>query len=703
MSNQIEQLLEKLTLEEKIAMIHGSGLFQTGGVERLGIPPLKMSDGPMGVRKEFYNDSWKPIGNSDDYVTYLPSNGALAATWNRELAYQFGEVLGEEARGRGKDVILAPGINIKRSPLCGRNFEYMSEDPYLISEMVVALIRGIQQSDVAACVKHFAANNQETNRHTVDVQLEERAFREIYLPGFYAAIKRGEAYSIMGAYNKLRGEQCCHSKGLLNGILRDEWQYDGVIISDWGGVHDTIEAAESALDIEMSVTRNFDQYYMAQPLLKAIQDGEIDVQLIDDKVRRILQMMQKLNMLGGQRKAGCYNTSEHRQIALEVAREAIVLLKNDENRLPLQPDKLNKLLVIGDNAERLHSNGGGSAEIKALYEISPLMGLKSKLGGNTEVLYARGYYAPENNNKHNGQVEGDANKLNEQQRLAEIETLQTTMRSEAVKLAAQVEQVVLFIGLNHDYDVEGKDREDMLLPYRQDELIEQVLEANPGTVIVITAGSPVDMNRWIHKAKAVIWNGYNGMEGGNALAEVLLGIYNPSGRLPETFPYRLEDCCAHSIGEFPGNQKVYYDEGVFVGYRHYDTHHIKPQFCFGHGLSYTTFEYGALEVAVDEHKIVISCQITNSGEIEGDEVVQLYVSDLNYRNLGKPEQELKGYEKVGLKPNESKRVTLTIERSELYYFDSKIEACTVSDGAYEIRIASSSRDIKGRAVIDIAY
>lgn len=390
MREEAEELMRRLTLDEKIGMIHGAELFRTAPVERLGIPALTMSDGPMGVRQEFEPASWKSVGNQDDYVTYLPCNSALASTWNRELAGLTGEVLGAEARGRGKDVILGPGVNIKRSPLCGRNFEYFSEDPYLTKEMAVPYIRGVQNWDVAACVKHFAANNQETQRLWVDVKIDEKALREIYLPAFYDAVKKGNAYTVMGAYNKLYGEHCCQSGFLLNGILREEWGYDGVVISDWGGVHDTEAAAKSGLDIEMSVTDDFDEYCMAGPLKKAVEEGRVSEKVIDEKVIHILMLMKRLHMLDGDRKSGAYNTPGHRQAALDVARESVVLLKNSGGRLPLSPEKSKEILVIGENADRMHAPGGGSAEIKALYEITPLMGIKMLLGGNTKVTYEIG-------------------------------------------------------------------------------------------------------------------------------------------------------------------------------------------------------------------------------------------------------------------------------------------------------------------------
>lgn len=708
-----EDLVQKLTLDEKIGMIHGAQLFQTKGVERLGIPPLKMSDGPMGVRQEFYPASWRAVGLSDDYVTYLPCNSALAATWNRELAHATGSVLGEEARGRGKDVILAPGINIKRSPLCGRNFEYFSEDPYLTKELAVPFIRGVQEWDVAACVKHFAANNQETERLWVDVEVDEKALREIYLPAFRDAVEKGGAYSIMAAYNRLNGEHCYCSDHLLREILREEWDYDGVVISDWGGVHDTELAAKSELDIEMSVTDDFDDYFMAEPLKRKILEGTITESFVDRKVMRILMLMMRLHMLSpeekeqentsacdrksrekdgsgheeyGVRKCGSYNTPEHRDKALETARESVVLLKNEKGRLPLDPQKTRRLLVIGENAEYLHAAGGGSAEIKALYEISPLMGIRMLLGGNADVRFVKGYVRDEKQeesevNWQETSLENGGGKMHrreEEQADPEKKNIREMLRREAVELAAQYEDVIFVGGLNHEQDSEGNDRADMKLPYEQDLLIRGILDVNPGAVIVLMGGSPVEMGQWIHKADSLVWSWYAGMEGGLALAEVLFGRVNPSGRLPETFYKRHTDCSAHALGEFPGNTKVRYSEGVFVGYRYNDTFGVEPQFCFGHGLSYTEFEYSSPELEEEGGEIFVCCDVKNTGSRPGKETVQVYLAPVERRE-DEPVQQLKGFEKVLVQPGETRRVRIRLEESP--------------DGR-EIRIGSSSRDVR---------
>ena len=698
---QEEHFIEKardivrlLTLEEKIGMIHGAQLFETAGVPRLGIPPLRMSDGPMGVRQSFEADSWHPINHSDDYVTYLPCNSALAATWNRNLAYEMGLVLGEEARGRGKDVILAPGINIKRSPLCGRNFEYFSEDPYLTAEMAVPLILGIQKNDVAACVKHFAVNNQETDRLAVEVKVDEAVLREIYLPAFHAAITKGNAYAIMGAYNKLYGEFCCHNQYLLGKILREEWNYQSLVVSDWGGVHDTKEASLSPLDIEMSVTNNFDDYFMAKPLKEKVEAGIISEQVIDEKVTHILMLMMRLHMLEDKdiRKSGCYNTPMHREKACLVANESIVLLKNEMQRLPLVKEKLKRILVIGDNAESIHSNGGGSSEIKALYEISPLMGLKSQLGGNVEVKFVRGYCRTEEEKQEetNWQETSLEEKVQTTKAAHNHELIekQRQLKEEAVALASQYEEVIFVGGLNHYYDSEGVDREDMKLPYGQDDLIKALLEVNPRMVIVLMGGSPVEMNEWIDRAQCLVWSWYGGIEGGNALANVLLGHVNPSGKLPETFYKKHTDCSAHVLGEFGTHQTVSYDEGVFVGYRYNDTYHVSPQFCFGHGLSYTTFKYTHPKLIKQQDRLVVSCEITNIGSRAGQEVVQVYAREKK-RSANRPLQALEGFEKVNLQAGETKTVTIDVA----WHSKEPLKTYHIGSSSRDIRLVIEGNDM----------
>lgn len=713
----VQALIEQLTIEEKIQMIHGAGLFRTGGVSRLDLPPLRMSDGPMGVRAEFADDKWEGIGEGYDEVSYLPSNSAVAATWNPHLARVAGEVLGAEARGRGKDVILAPGINIKRSPLCGRNFEYMSEDPYLIETLVVPMIKGIQQNDVAACVKHFAANSQETNRSWVDTKVDERALQEIYFPGFKAAVKKADTYALMGAYNQLNGEHCCTSKALLNKVLREQWEYEGTIISDWGGVHDTQLAAESALDIEMDVKASFEKYYMANALLEKVKKGEIAEAFIDEKVRHILEMMLRLKMIGAhktERKSGTYNTRAHQEALLEVARESVILLKNESYHLPLQKEKLKTIAVIGSNATTIHSNGGGSAEIKALYEITPLMGIKTLLGGNVEVKYAKGYDVPIWEEDTSWQetsvgIQEEASSMVQELKLDTKKTInQETsqlLREEALKIAKEADEVIFIGGLNHQFDVEGVDRENMRLPYKQDELIAALLEINPETVIVLYAGAPVEMP-WLERAKNLVWSYYAGMEGGRAIAEVLFGMVNPSGKLPETFIKKVTDCPAHFIGEFGKRDCVTYTEGIMVGYRYYDTYETPVAFPFGYGLSYTSFSYKALEVNKKEEsqgvEVLVTVRVGNEGDVTGKEIIQLYIGDIE-ASVIRPGHELKAYQKVELLPGEVKEVQFILDAGAFSFYDEQEKCFRAEAGKFLIEVGSSSRAIQLTQAIDLEW
>lgn len=702
------QLLQQLTLEEKIAMIHGAALFETAAVTRLGIPELKMTDGPMGVRREFQKDSWEPAGNNDDFVTYLPCNSAVAATWNRELSYETGKVLGAEVRGRGKDVVLAPGINIKRSPLCGRNFEYMSEDPYLTGEQALYLVKGIEENDVAACVKHFALNNQERNRLWVDTKIEERALREIYLPAFKKVLCDGKSFSVMGAYNLVRGSRCCENKYLIDDILRREWKWDGVAISDWGGILKTKESAEVSMDVEMSIYSNFNEYKFAEPLYDEIKRGNISENYIDEKVYRILCMMSALHMLDGKRKSGMYNSHDHYMSALKIAEESVILLKNTENRLPLKTDRVKKLLVIGDNATRLHSLGGGSAEVKALYEVTPLMGIKMLLGGNVQVDWIPGYYVPkgteqEGNWQENSLDDREGKVAAEEIVSEKIMKQREAFLEQAVSSVHDYDEVIFVGGLNHWHDLEDQDRRDMKLPYGQDEVIEELLKIRDDMVIVMMAGSPVEMYKWEKNAKAILWNWYAGMEGGTALAEVLFGKVNPSGKLPETFPITHMDCSAHSVGEFGKKDFVDYKEGIFVGYRYYEKENKLVQYPFGHGLSYTEFVYFDPFAAVtrDGEYIQARIKIKNIGDYEGKEIIQLYVSKIDSQ-VERAEKELKGYEKVNLCPNEEKEINFTIPRSDLAYFDEKDMEMKIEKGAYKFIFAASSEDVRKTVEIVIS-
>lgn len=629
---EIEKLIHELTLEEKIGMIHGAELFRTKAVERLGIPALTMSDGPAGVRAEFQPKEWMLVGNTDDYVTYLPCISAVAATWNPERAMDAGDVLGREARGRGKDIILAPGVNLKRTPLNGRNFEYFSEDPRLTVDLAAPFVKGVQKSDVAACVKHYALNHQETARLEVDAEIDEEVLRNLYLKVYEEIIEKAMPLSMMSAYNKIYGTYCSEHPLLLDQILRKEWGYDGLVVSDWGAVRST-DAVRHGNDVEMSVTYNFDDYHFAKPLKEKVEKGEVDIRFIDEKVAHILLLMYRLRMIGEEkdkRKSGSYNTAENRAKALDIARESIVLLKNEKKTLPLSKDALRgkRVLLVGENANRIHSNGGGSAEIKALYELSPLMGIKSLLGGNTKVEYLPGYISkldasmtPEGTNwqaisleNAGGQTEAQtkANQLLEEKRAA--------LREEVLSVCEQYDQIIFVGGLNHDMDSEGLDRKDIDLPYEQNELLVKLLEKRKDTVVVMLGGGCVDMTKWLSHCDSLVWMYYNGMEGGRALAETLFGEVNPSGHLPETFYCKKEDCSGVSVGDCGDPDMVHYKEGMEIGYRYTEKHQIPVQFPFGYGLSYSEFELQA--ASMENGKL--DATVANLSDREGMAVLQVY-------------------------------------------------------------------------------
>lgn len=734
---EIERLLGKMTLDEKISMIHAASLFQSGGVDRLGIPGIVTSDGPMGVREEFMSDRWIPAGNNDDRVSYLPSNSALASTWNPSRAYEMGKVLGAEARGRGKDVILAPGINIKRGPLCGRNFEYMSEDPKLTVALTVPFIRGVQDNDVAACVKHFAANVQETDRLMVDEEIDDRTLYEIYFPAFKAAVQEASAYSIMGAYNKVNGYHCCENKQLLDTVLRGEWGFDGAVISDWGGVHKTKEAAECSLDLEMSVFPDFDDYFLANPLKEAIRKGEISEETVDAKVRNLLRMMFRLKMIGKEktnRKTGAYNTPEHRQMILRTAEESMILLKNEKQTLPLNASKIKKLVVIGQNAARIHSDGGGSAEIKALYEICPLMGLKCYLGGNVKVQYVKGYYMPEKRKTfdHNWQADSlddlknstagiltreedapdahrqESHRKGEEERLAQLDKENAEVHeknkelfAEAIEAAKDADAVIFVGGLNHYIDSEGSDRIDMKLPYEQDLLIEELLNVRKDLIITLIGGSPVEMP-WKDQAQTILWSYYAGMETGNALAKIIFGDINPSGKLAETFPNKYEDCVTAKNGQFGVWGKIKLEEGLYCGYRYFDRQRIAPAFCFGHGLSYTHFTYSGLTMKAEKgREVKLTFTVKNTGKRIGAEVAQIYVAPIAPK-VDRPDKELKAYAKVELAPGKSRKVTITLKQEDFAYFDEHLHDFIADAGDYEILVGASCEDIRLKGIATLS-
>lgn len=701
MEKRIEKLIKKMTLEEKVGLLHGNSKFYVAGVERLGIPEWSLSDGPHGVRAEINRHDWAYAGWTNDSASYFPTGTAFAAAWNPELAYRRGEVLGEEARWRKKDVLLGPGVNIIRSPLCGRNFEYMSEDPYMNSVLAVAYIKGLQSRDVACSVKHFAVNNQETNRTTVDVECSERALREIYLPAFKAAVQEGGALTVMAAYNKFRGEFCAENNYLVRKILRNEWGFDGVYVTDWGAAHSTVPSMEAGLDLEMgTLIDKYEDWYYANPLIEAVKSGKIPMSLVDEKVGDVLRVMIKTNVLDPKKRfgPGSMNTKEHQQATYDAAAEAFVLLKNQNNLLPLDFSSIKSLAVIGDNATRKHSNGGLSSEIKAVYEVTPLEALRAKWGDKVDIRFAQGYEKLSTfvEGSNNGQSSGTFSSKTQES---------DALLKEAVEVARTSDVALLVCGLNHDYDTESFDRLNMDIPYGQVELIQEVVKANPRTIVVMIAGSPLNMAAVDICSPAIVWAWFNGMEGGNALVDVLSGKVNPSGKMPFTTPVSLDQSPAHALGNFPGRDlKVNYEEDILVGYRWFDTKGLPVVYPFGYGLSYTTFNYSNLNTDKKTYDQADTIQatftLTNTGDREGAEVAQLYVSD-PVCSVMRPVKELKGFKKVFLKPGESRRITLDIPVSSLAFYSEAQSQFVVEPGEFILQLGASASDIKQKISVEV--
>lgn len=707
---RVEDALSRMTLEEKVALCHAQGKFSSKGVERLGIPEIWMSDGPHGVRAEINWNDWGYSGWTNDSITAFPALTALAATWNPQLSALYGKSIGEEARYRKKDVLLGPGVNIYRTPLNGRNFEYMGEDPYLAGVMAVPYIQELQKNGVAACVKHFALNNQEKWRGTVDVDLSDRALYEIYLPAFKKAVQEGGAWSIMGAYNKIWDQHCCHNERLLNDILRDEWGFDGAVITDWGGAHDTKEAALNGLDIEMGSFTNgltsesefgYDDYYLAKPYLEMIRKGEVPESTVDEKARNVLRLIFRTAM-DTNKPFGSKCTPEHYAAAKAIGDESIVLLKNN-GILPLDASKYGSILVVGDNAVRRLTDGGGSSELKPKDYVSPLSALKALYGD--KVKFAQGYAC--------GRSLYEAEDTIPQEE-------QDRLRAEAVAMAKDADVVIYIGGLNKNawQDCESTDRREYKLPFGQNQLIDELIKANPNIVIANISGNAYEMP-WVKDVPAILHTSYLGTMGGESLADVIAGNVNPSGKLPYSIPVKLEDCGANSFGEvsYPGiesgdtdvvaipgsvieggkNPKQKYMEDIFVGYRWHDTKKIPALFPFGHGLSYTEFEYGkpvVSESVIGENgKIRIEVPVTNKGTKEGSEIVELYISDLK-SSLPRPIKELKGFGKVKLAPGETKSVKFEITPEDLKFFDDKKHEWVVEPGKFKAHVAASSTDIR---------
>ena len=686
---KIDAIVKTLTLEEKIKMLHANSKFGSAGVERLGIPGLMTDDGPLGVREDV-KENWSSANLTTDSATFFPNGSALAATWNPSLAYRYGHDMGEEARARKKYIILAPAFNICRTPLCGRTYEYYSEDPFLNSRLAVQSVAGIQSQNIAACVKHYAVNNQEVERGRVNVEVDERTLQEIYLPAFKATITEANAWTIMSAYNKLRGVYCAENAYLLNDLLKKQWKFKGIVISDWGGTHSTVASANNGLDLEMGSVDPYSSYYLANPLLDSVKAGKVSVKTIDEKVHRILWVIYHTSMAENP-PAGKINTPQHISTAYDIAAESIVLLKNDKQLLPLNTSQIKSIAVIGDNATRTFHLGGFGAGVKVRYEITALAGLENRLGEKVKITYAQGYkgvYKPGRRNAAN-----------------EPEKLDTTLQNEAVANAKNADMAMVFIGGNREYESEGHDRKDLSLPFHEQELVDAVTAANPNTIVVFVGGAPYDLGRIKKNNHTIIWSWYNGLENGNALADVLMGKVNPSGKMPFTFPVELKDSPAHALNAYPGeNLTVDYKEGLLVGYRWFDTKKIEPMYCFGYGLSYTNYQYQSIQIAKKTYKpgenITAIVKVKNTGKYAGKETIQLYVSKPN-SIVERPEKELKAFKKVMIKPGETVSVALSIPVKDLAWYDVKISGWKIEPGKYTLLAGTSSKDIKETGSITV--
>ncbi len=689
-------LLSRFTLEEKVSLVHANSNFSTAGVPRLGVPELIMDDGPLGVREEV-NNHFHTLGHVDDFATAMPGTLGLAATWDTNLARAYGTVIGEEAVSRGKNIMLGPAVNIQRTPLCGRNFEYLGEDPFLTSRMAVNYIEGEQLPGISSCIKHFAANSQELDRRSIDEIIDERTLREIYLPAFRAAVQEAGVLSIMSAYNQINGQFCSENVHLLKDILKDDWGFKGLVMSDWGAVHHTDLTALNGLDIEMGTTSPYESNYLAAPFLDGLKTGQFPVSALDDMVRRHLYVMFKLNLIRDPAAPAITNaepqtplsTKAHQEIAQQIAEAAFVLLKN-ENFLPLDAAKIKTIAVIGGNATAKFCHDGGSANIKPPFEVTALEGISNYVGGKAKIIYAQGYYPPGNWGAPGIKPDGTKSTPADSAQLVD----------QAIAAAKSADVVIYIGGLNHKvgYDSEGGDRKSIDLPVGQDKLLKKIVRANPMTVVVLIGGGAVEMDEsWLSRVPALLYAWYPGMEGGNALARVLFGDVAPSGKLPCTFPKRLADSPAHALDAYPGKDgKVVYKEGLLVGYRWYDTKNIEPLFPFGYGLSYTHFAYTNLDFVPNRGPIAlpltIEFEIANTGDRAGAEVAEIYVQPIN-PGVSRPVKELKGFAKVFLQPGEKQKVSVTLDENAFAYYDVGTRSWVAGKGDYKILVGGSSRDV----------
>ena len=707
---RVEDAFSRLTLDEKIAMVHAQSKFSSPGVPRLGIPEVWCTDGPHGIRAEVLWDEWDQAGWTNDSITAFPALSGLAATWDRELSRLYGKSIGEEARYRNKTVLLGPGVNIYRFPLNGRNFEYMGEDPYLAGEMVVPYVEGVQSNGVAVCVKHFALNNSEVNRHVANTIVDDRTLYEIYLPAFKAAVQKGHAWSVMAAYNLYNNQYLCSNEVLLDKILRGEWGFDGVVISDWGGVHNTLQTAKHGVDLEygswtdgltMGKTNAYDSYYLAEPYKEAIRKGEIGTEELDARAKRILRLIFRTAM-NRNRPFGSQTSPEHYAAARKIGAESIVLLKNDGGVLPMKAPK--KILVVGENAVKMMTVGGGSSSLKAKLEVSPLDGIKARYP-EAEVVWERGYV---------GDTGGEYNGVSTGQDLRESRSAETLV-ADAVKAAKGADYVIFVGGLNKSdrQDAEGLDRVQYGLPYGQDAVIEALAAATDKLIVVNISGNAVAMP-WVEKVPAIVQDWYLGTQAGHSLADVLSGDVNPSGHLPFTIPVSYADNPVQTEKQYPGIRRdsmidgmpildMEYTEGIYVGYRWYDKNG-GVLFPFGYGLSYTTFEFGEPRIDRKSMKengtVTVTVPVTNTGAVAGSEVVQLYIADVE-ASVDRPMKELKGFAKVALEPGQKADVSFTIGKDALSFFDAEKHAWVAEKGIFRAIVAASAADVKGTVEFEL--
>lgn len=699
LEERVKDALSRMTTHEKVQILHAQSKFTSAGVPRLGIRQLNMDDGPHGVREELEWNTWSPAKWTNDYIVAFPSLTCLAATWNRDISTAYGNAVSEEFAFRGKDIMLGPGVNIQRTPLNGRAFEYMGEDPFLAGEIVVPYIKAAQANGIACCLKHFVLNDQETDRFGVNVNVSDRAMREIYLRPFQKAVEQAHVYTIMGSYNKWKGVHCCHNDELLNGILKKEWNWDGALVSDWGGTTNTMEAALGGLDIEMGTYTDgklkesefgYENYYLANPFEKLIEDGTVPMSVLDEKASRVLRTIFRTAM-NPKKVIGNQCSEAHYDVCRQIGEEGIVLLKNEKNILPLDPSKWTKyhnVLVVGENATRSLTQGGGSSELKTLRDISPLDALKKQY--EQMVDYAQGYYSGRVMYDHVDRIDP---------------TKQAELKAQALEAAKGADLIIFIGGLNKNthQDCENGDREGYDLPYGQNELISELAKIQKNIVVVTFGGNPYAMP-WLKEVAAVVHCWYLGSESGTALANVLSGKVCPSGKLPVTFAEKYEDYPYVQYGKeaYPGvNKEVYYKEGIFVGYRHFTTNNVKPLFPFGFGLSYTTFAYGKPSGHATGNDIVISVDVTNTGKVAGKEIVQIY-SSVQQNNVPRPAKELKGFAKTKLlQPGESETLHIAIPKEELNYYDESQHGWKLASGTYTFHVGTNVNDIKGRLNVKI--